>query len=117
MSKNFLRKHCKTFHRSNARRRWHRPHNRYGPIRKILIQGWHNVSSAECDCDENKTWNMKSRFIIPAAFCFFAFTSCAVHVAERPADIMYTRPLPPGEGYVWGGGGWVFVSGGYFLCG
>ena len=58
---------------------------------------------------------MKNRILIPAAFFFFAITSCAVHgvVTERPAEVMYTRPVAPGPGYIWVEGDWFWSGGRY----
>ena len=34
-------------------------------------------------------------------------------VTDRPADVVYTRPAAPGEGYVWISGDWVWTGGTY----
>ena len=43
------------------------------------------------------------------------FSSCGpTHVvASRPSDVIYERPLPPGEGYIWLNGDWYWNGGGY----
>jgi hypothetical protein len=56
----------------------------------------------------------KALLIIGIAGCLAA-TGCAVdgYVSDQPADVVYTRPAAPGDGYVWIDGDWVYGGGGY----
>ncbi len=56
----------------------------------------------------------KTLLIIGIAGCLAA-TSCTVdgYVSDQPADVVYTRPVAPGDGYVWIDGDWVYGGGGY----
>ncbi|MEO5684149.1 MAG: YXWGXW repeat-containing protein [Chitinophagaceae bacterium] len=59
---------------------------------------------------------MKNYLII--AICLTGavlFSSCGPsHVmATRPADVIYTRPPAPGQGYVWINGDWYWRGNGY----
>ena len=59
---------------------------------------------------------MKNYLIIAAALIFgISVSSCGPTevVASRPADVIYTRPLAPGPGYVWIGGDWYWSGGRY----
>jgi len=42
-------------------------------------------------------------------------TGCAVdgYVETQPAEVVYTRPVSPGPGYVWVDGDWVWTGGRY----
>ncbi|HWB92654.1 MAG TPA: hypothetical protein VG605_12410 [Puia sp.] len=56
----------------------------------------------------------KALLIIGIAGCF-AVTGCTVdgYVTDQPADVVYTRPVAPGDGYIWIDGDWVWGGGGY----
>jgi hypothetical protein len=56
----------------------------------------------------------KALLIIGIAGCL-AVTGCAAdaYVTDQPADVVYTRPAAPGDGYVWIDGDWVWYGGGY----
>ena len=56
----------------------------------------------------------KTLLIIGIAGCLAA-TSCTVdgYVTDQPAEVVYTRPVAPGDGYVWIDGDWVWGGGGY----
>ncbi|HEV9035840.1 MAG TPA: hypothetical protein VGQ51_04445 [Puia sp.] len=60
---------------------------------------------------------MKKTSLIMAIIigCSMAMTGCAVdgYVTDEPADVVYSRPVTPGEGYVWIDGDWVWASGTY----
>lgn len=47
--------------------------------------------------------------------CSVAMTGCAVdgYVTDEPADMVYTRPVAPGDGYIWIDGDWVWEGGTY----
>jgi hypothetical protein len=59
--------------------------------------------------------NMKNHFWMPAIFlCMLTASACAVgYVTDQPADVVYTRPASPGEGYVWIDGDWYWGGGSY----
>jgi WXXGXW repeat (2 copies) len=56
-------------------------------------------------------------YLIIAAFLSSAvlFSSCGPvqFVSSRPGDVMYNRPVAPGEGYIWIGGDWYWSGGNY----
>lgn len=59
---------------------------------------------------------MKNYLIIAAFFAGSAlFSSCgpAAYVQTRPGDVMYNRPIAPGEGYIWIDGDWIWGGGRY----
>jgi hypothetical protein len=59
---------------------------------------------------------MKNKLILALAIsCMTALVSCSVgYVTEQPADVVYTRPASPGDGYIWFEGDWVY-SGGHYI--
>lgn len=58
---------------------------------------------------------MKTYIMTAAFFCGVLLSSCGPTqvVASRPADVVYTRPAAPGEGYVWINGDWYWVGSRY----
>ena len=58
---------------------------------------------------------MKTYIIIAAFICGLSLSSCGPTqvVASRPADVIYTRPPAPGEGYIWINGDWYWNGGRY----
>jgi hypothetical protein len=56
----------------------------------------------------------KALLIIGIAGCL-GVASCTVdgYVADQPADVTYTQPASPGDGYIWIDGDWVWSGGAY----
>jgi len=52
-------------------------------------------------------------FALTLAFAEMGCTGEA-YVTEQPADVVYTRPASPGDGYVWIEGDWYY-SGGHYV--
>lgn len=56
----------------------------------------------------------KQLLTLAIAGCLIGATGCAGgYVATQPADVVYTRPAAPGEGYVWIDGDWGWSGGTY----
>ena len=58
---------------------------------------------------------MKKLLLIIGIAGSLAIVSCTAegYVDEQPADVVYTRPVAPGDGYIWIDGDWVWGGGGY----
>jgi hypothetical protein len=57
---------------------------------------------------------MKNGLMALAVLSGFILTGCtAGHVATRPADVVYARPVCPSSGYVWVSGEWRWSNGHY----
>lgn len=59
---------------------------------------------------------MKKYLIIAALFISAAsLSSCTTgaYVTERPGDVVYSRPVAPGDGYIWIDGDWTWSGGRY----
>jgi hypothetical protein len=57
---------------------------------------------------------MKKWLLITSAGLLSALTACGpAVVTTRPPDVVYSRPVSPGPGYVWITGDWVWVNGNY----
>lgn len=58
---------------------------------------------------------MKNYLIVAVIAIAAIFSSCgtAQYVDTRPADVIYTRPVSPGPGYVWMNGDWYWQGGRY----
>ncbi len=52
-------------------------------------------------------------FVLVGAVCISLSACTAEYVSTRPADVVYTRPVAPGPGYIWVGGDWVWSGGQY----
>ena len=52
---------------------------------------------------------------IAIAGSLLGLTGCAVdgYVETQPTDVVYSRPVAPGPGYVWVDGDWVWTGGRY----
>jgi hypothetical protein len=58
---------------------------------------------------------MKKRNLFIMFLSMIIISSCAVRgvVTDRPADVVYERPLAPGAGYIWINGDWIWSGGSY----
>ncbi len=57
---------------------------------------------------------MKKWLFVLAAGTFLSLGACRTRmVRTRPADVVYTRPVAPGPGYIWIGGDWVWSGNQY----
>ena len=59
---------------------------------------------------------MKNRVILTAIIsCMIFLSACSggMVVTDRPADVVYERPLSPGDGYIWLDGDWYWSGGRY----
>jgi WXXGXW repeat (2 copies) len=59
---------------------------------------------------------MKKYLFIAALFAgILSFSSCVPvqYVSARPGEVTYTRPIAPGEGYIWIDGDWMWSGGRY----
>jgi hypothetical protein len=57
---------------------------------------------------------MKEWLMIAGAIVLFSTTACSPQVVPtRPHDVVYSRSVSPGPGYVWISGDWVWSRGNY----
>jgi hypothetical protein len=57
---------------------------------------------------------MKNYLLALSILACLVFAGCSAgYVSTPPADVVYTRPVSPGAGYVWIGGDWVWSGGNY----
>jgi WXXGXW repeat (2 copies) len=54
-------------------------------------------------------------FYLVAVIAIAAFSSCAGSyiVRERPAEVVYSRPVAPSREYIWISGDWFWIGGRY----
>ena len=73
-----------------------------------------NVSS---NLFNHKNHGSMKKYILYLIMVVFAFSlvSCTASyvVSDRPAEVVYTRPVAPGPNYIWIGGDWVWAGGRY----
>ena len=57
------------------------------------------------------------KLLLKGLFIACLFTACAPHevyvVKERPREVVYVRPAPPGPNHIWISGDWVWENGNY----
>ena len=67
-------------------------------------------------CKSTMRVSKKTLFITAIIIgCSMAMTGCEVdgYVTDEPAGVVYTRPVAPGDGYIWIDGDWVWGGGSY----
>jgi hypothetical protein len=56
----------------------------------------------------------KIAFFVILSVALGSLVSCATYVVrERPAEVIYERPLPPSRDHIWIGGDWAWEGGRY----